>query len=100
MGRSALNIKGKSAPVRIHLFERDAVVYNSLSGETHLLEVPIARLLQSLISGCSNPEVLQGVLRDSGWDDAGEISAREQVRESIAEFQRLRLLPCPGKKEG
>ena len=79
------------SPVSIRFFDDDAVVFNARSGETHLLQLPAARVLRAIISGCSDVRDLERLL-EGGREDPIAIEAHDVVLNAISEFSHLGLI--------
>lgn len=75
--------------------DEETVVYNDLSGDTHLLSGIAASLLERLRQGPANSDSLAGLLA-SEWDLGAEIAPTELAEQLLSELAALSLIePIP-----
>ena len=60
------NLSQDTPSIAVRFFEHDAVVYGVVSGETHLMGIPAARLLEAVVAGCSDAEELERIFAGNG----------------------------------
>lgn len=75
--------------------DEETVVYNDLSGDTHLLSGIAASLLERLRQGPASSDSLAGLLA-SEWDLDADIAPAELAEQLLAELAALSLIePTP-----
>ena len=75
--------------MRHYRWDDEFVLFNTLSGDTHLLGVPAMQLLQALASGARSEAELAAALTESFPGDT-------TVPEILADLERLTLVErCP-----
>ena len=78
--------------IRIRFFEDDAVVYNEVSAETHLLSTGSASLLQAILSGCVDTAVLHNFIALEADPEAEDVDCDSQLKRYIADFRKRDLV--------
>ena len=86
--KTALSCPG---PLLLRFFGGEVVVYNSLSAETHLINLAAGRLLEQILSCCSNFETLESILLGS-VDGVQRGTVEELLQEYLTELESLGLI--------
>jgi PqqD family protein of HPr-rel-A system len=84
-----------SVTLLIRFFGDEAVAYNEVSAETHLLSVAGGRVLEALLSGCSDIATLESILVEN-LTKSDETDADQLLPGFIDEFERLGFIECQG----
>ncbi len=79
--------------IRIRRFDDEALVFNPLTWETHLLNDVATRVLDAV---AEEPRTEAGVVAELYGDDAAE-SARVQIARFLAELEALALIERIGE---
>ena len=82
-------------PLLIRFFGDEAVAYNEVSADTHLLNVSGGRVLDALLSGCSDIATLESILLENLTDEE-ENDAGQLLAGYLEEFERLGFITCHG----